>query len=215
MGQHLYKGHPSWRSPTMLKFVFASLFTLLFFGAFAYVAAQQDLIETSASALIIASASAFVGGSTFLYRNKTLYLVTSRGVRYEAGFPVKTDKREYSYHKVQAVNVHQSLLEKLVFKTGTVTISSAASDVNQDDIVFVGVADPDRVAGLIRDGEDRAHSNSSSSYADDRFRAPTYDRRPQLDPRDPRDARGGYGRPAPYGDRDESYRQGPYGLPPR
>jgi len=162
----LWKGHPAWHSPIMARFFIASLFSCGVIGIALYFAVDQDLIPGGYAVLGFLCLLGFAFGSPLLYRNKTLYLITGRGVRFEAGFPVKTDKREFSYHKIQAVDVHQTLTEKLFFRTGTVTISSAASDLNNDDIVFAGVSDPDRIARLIRDGEDRAHGHhNQDDYA--------------------------------------------------
>lgn len=157
MNQVVFKGHPAWQSPTMLRFIFASVFACLALGTIVTFAVGQDLIPVGQGALILMAISSLSFGATALFRLKTTYLITNRGVRYEAGFPVKTTQREFSYQKIQAVDVHQSLIEKLLLKTGTVTISSAASDANQDDIVFEGVRRPGQLAQSIRDGEDRVY----------------------------------------------------------
>jgi uncharacterized membrane protein YdbT with pleckstrin-like domain len=205
MGTNLYRGHPSWRSPIMLRFVAASTFATVIIGLIVSVAVKQDLLAKSYGILGVLVLAGFAFGSSHLFRKKTEYLVTNRGVRFESGFPVKTNKREFSYHKIQAVQVHQTLLEKLLLRTGTVMISSAASDLSQDDIVFDGVAQPDRIAQLIRDGEDRA-SAPQGGYEDSRPARYAPPSRPPM--------------PIDYRQEDRSrdddrYGYGPGGLPPR
>ena len=181
----------------MIRFVISALFLFAVISASAWAAAKYDLLAGGYAALVIFCAAAFSALTVLLYRTKTVYMVTSRGVRFESGFPVKTNKREFSYRKIQGVDVSQSLVEKIVLRTGTVTISSAASDMNQDDIVFAGVSDPDRVARIIREGEDRQAISGRGSD-------------PGFDPAVAR-----YGAAAPADEHGRRPPSRPDGLPPR
>lgn len=194
-----YRSHPAWTSPVMLKFAFSSLFVGVAFCAAAYFSAKFGLLSKGYAALGVLVLIGFCYGSAFLYRNRTLYVVNARGVALESGFPVRTNKREISFQKMSTVNVSQSLVEKLLLKTGTVTICTPASDPSNDDIAFIGIKRPHFVAEMIRDGEDRHGSSSRPAGADywsDR-------------------SSGGYGGRSsdPYGDSHRGAEQDPYGRP--
>lgn len=161
----IYRGSPSFLSFAGLKqVVIATIFALLTSGA-TLLLSSQGVIPRGLSVLLVVII--FLGGALWLWlwRRSHLYVVTTRGIRIESGLFIRTHQRELSFRRIQIVDVHQSLLERLLLRTGSVVVGSASSDINQDQIVFAGVRNPQRVAGAIREGED------SRDYS-----APSWDR---------------------------------------
>ena len=74
--------------------------------------------------------------------------ITNRDVLFESGLLSK-DRREVSLSSIRAVNVKQSLFNR-IFGTGTVSIFSAG---DQPEFVISGLPDPHTVRDLIKNRE--------------------------------------------------------------
>ena len=166
----LYKGSPAWSSGQMIKHCLGSwVGGALLVAALSFIAGQSLLpgfVPVLAILLVILFALAWAP----LWRRSQVYTVTDRGVGIESGFLIKTNQRELSFRRIQVVDVHQSIIEKLITKTGTVSVGSAAGEDSQDQVVFSGIKHPARVAALIREGEYGGSSNDSYGRPD--FSAP-------------------------------------------
>lgn len=149
----LYRGSPSFRSWEAIKHLFFSALICVLVGAAAFFLAGQGLFSRGIAILVAIGLVGLCGLWLYLWHRMHLYIVTSRGVRLETGFLVRTNQRELPLRRIQMIDVRQNILERLFLRTGDVVIGSAASDSEQDQIVFFGVPNPQRVAAIIREGE--------------------------------------------------------------
>jgi uncharacterized membrane protein YdbT with pleckstrin-like domain len=134
--QVLFEGHPSWRS--ILDFYLKGVVLVLVVGAIAYVITDDWLVR-GAVAFVAFDAIITIG---LLKRLGTTYKVSNRRLWIRRGI-LSRAVQETRLDRVQNVNTHQSLLER-VLGIGTVDFDTAAGD--DYDFAFRGVADPERIS---------------------------------------------------------------------
>lgn len=110
--------------------------------------------------IVMLTAVAVVGLE--LYRRTTVYRITNTHVMIDHGI-LRRVHNEFHVRKIQSTRVEQNLFEQYILRVGDVYLESAASDWQEDDIVFRGVADPRRVAQIISNAELGSFRDSSSS----------------------------------------------------
>lgn len=139
----------------MISRLFTASFSTIILSALAIFLATRDLLGTGLVVLVVLGIVVLNFGIVWLLRNANLYMITNSGVIVERGFPIRTNRSSMSFSKIQVVEVNQTILEKLVLKTGTVDVDTAAeSEERQQKIQFRGVAKPHRLAEMIRQGEE-------------------------------------------------------------
>jgi len=151
----LVKTHPAWRSTFMIGRVVAAVISTIFLSALVIFLGSQDILGTGWVILGVLLVIALNFGTVYLIRSSRLYMITRTGVIVETGFPIRTQRSSMSFSKIQVVDVRQTILEKLVLKTGTVDVDTAAeAEEFQQKIQFQGVSNPHRLAEMIRQGEE-------------------------------------------------------------
>lgn len=152
--QVLYSSRPSFMSWEMIKRLVFSLAPALVLSALVWFISGQGLIPGGLSALLILLILAVGISYPLLWRHAHLFIITDRGVRREDGFLLRTSSRELSFRRIQIIDVHQNLFERLLLRTGDIHIDTAGNSGDQDEIVFFGVKNPRQVEGILREGED-------------------------------------------------------------
>src|SRR3954470_2132162 len=142
----IYEGHPSWRG--IMSFYIKGTLIALVAGAIA-------LLITNAGLGAGVFAVFFVGLVLvgLVKRLGTTYTVTSRRLRIRQGI-LKKDTRETRLQRVQNVNTHQSVVDRLL-RVGKVDFDTAGSD--DYEFAFVGIADPHGIAQKV---DHAAHEES-------------------------------------------------------
>jgi len=197
----LLKTSPAWRSTYMLGRLISGLLVVAAVAAATIFAGNQDLISTSIVSLIIVGTIILVAGSVYRIKVSNLYLITSTGVIVESGFPIRTNRSSMSYSKIQIVDVKQGIIDKFIFRTGTVFIDTAAETGSSSEIIMIGIANPNRVAEMIRQGEEAGTRVQWDSPTSSRpsWEQPQYNQPPQQPPYNPNEQRpapGGWDDPA-------------------
>lgn len=105
--------------------------------------------------------SALVAGVVLLIHHSILYSLSGNTVRKDSGI-LNRKREEMHVRKVQSVDVQQNLIERFILRTGSVYFCSATTDVQRDDIIFLGISDPHRVADLARAAELGEYSGSEA-----------------------------------------------------
>jgi uncharacterized membrane protein YdbT with pleckstrin-like domain len=134
----IYEGHPSWRG--ILSFYLKGTVVALVAGAIALVISGAALGAGVFGAVFVGLV--LLG---LVKRLATTYTVTSRRLRIKQGI-LKKDTRETRLQRVQNVNTHQSLVDRLL-RVGTVDFDTAGTD--DYEFAFVGIADPHGIAGKV------------------------------------------------------------------
>jgi uncharacterized membrane protein YdbT with pleckstrin-like domain len=88
-----------------------------------------------------------VVGYDALQRYATLYVVTSQRLRLRRGILARREQTAH-FHRVQNVNISQSLVDRLLH-VGTVEFDTAGSDVADSGFNYAGIADPQRLVGIV------------------------------------------------------------------
>lgn len=162
--QVLYKSHPSFRSWEMIKRMFLSLLGVVILGGMILFLGGQGVIPGLWTALLLIVIVAGGVGFPLIWRSAHLYIIHDKGVRYETGLLVRSNTRELTFRRIQIVDVHQNIFEKLILKTGDIHIDTAAGDDRHDMIVFAGIRNPARVENIIREGEDAIYSPDQGNF---------------------------------------------------
>lgn len=148
-----YKGHPSWRSAKMWATMLKATGASAAFGVVMAALAHQQIVPKALAVVGTVAFAAVAFSIAEAVRRTTVYIITNRSVQMSRGI-LKRESREFHIQKVQAVDVEQTLFERLVLKVGTVSFGSAATDIHQEEIRFEGVANPYQVADIARRAED-------------------------------------------------------------
>ena len=125
----IYEGHPSWRG--ILSFYIKGVAIALVAGVIAWLINGVGL---GAGAFAVVFVVLVIVG--LLKRMATTYTLTSRRLRIKHGI-LKKDTRETRLQRVQNVNTHQSLADRLL-RVGKVEFDTAGSD--DYEFAFVGIA---------------------------------------------------------------------------
>lgn len=149
----IYEGHPSWRG--ILSFYFKGLVIALVAGAIGYLISGAGLGGGVFAVFFVGLV--LVG---LIKRIGTTYTVTSRRLRIKRGI-LRKDTRETRLQRVQNVNTHQSIMDR-VLRVGKVEFDTAGSD--DYEFAFVGIADPHGIAGKV---DHAAHEEAAATPAPD------------------------------------------------
>jgi uncharacterized membrane protein YdbT with pleckstrin-like domain len=139
----IYKGHPSWRS--MLDFHLAGLVLAALGGLIAKLVASWAIAGAVFGAILVLSL--IIGA---IRRASTQYTVSDRRLYIRRGVFSRSEHHT-TIDRVQNVEVHQSLLERLL-RIGTIEFDTAATD--DSAFAFQGIAAPRRVAAAVSQAED-------------------------------------------------------------
>src|SRR5437660_2856613 len=131
----IYEGHPSWRG--ILSFYIKGMVLALVAGVIAYLISGVAL-----GAGIFAAIFVVLLLAGLIRRLGTTYTVTSRRLRIRQGL-LRKDTRETRLMRVQNVNTHQTLVDR-VLRVGKVEFDTAGSD--DYEFAFIGIADPHGIA---------------------------------------------------------------------
>jgi uncharacterized membrane protein YdbT with pleckstrin-like domain len=134
----VFEGHPSWRA--VLSFYIGGAGGALVIGAIVFFAVGALLGVVVAAALI-----ALVILAGLIKRTATDYMVSNQRLYIRRGILSKR-VQQTRIDRVQNVNTAQSLRERLL-RVGTVDFDTAGTD--DSEFRFVGVSDPDRIAGVV------------------------------------------------------------------
>jgi uncharacterized membrane protein YdbT with pleckstrin-like domain len=138
-GEHLiFEGHPSWRS--ILTFYLKGLAIVALVGAIGYLASGAG-----AAALAALLAVVVVLGAGWLKRLFTTYTITNHRLHIRRGILAQA-RQQTQINRVQNVNTHQSLLQRMLL-IGDVNFDTAAGD--DFDFEFSGVASPQDVVDAV------------------------------------------------------------------
>ena len=147
----IYEGHPSWRG--ILSFYIKGLLIGLVAGAIAWLINGVGL---GAGVFAVFFVGLVLVG--LIKRLGTTYTLTSRRLRIKQGI-LKKDTRETRLQRVQNVNTHQSIMDR-VLRVGKVEFDTAGSD--DYEFAFVGIADPHGIAAKV---DHAAHEESAAPTA--------------------------------------------------
>ena len=145
----IYEGHPSWRG--ILSFYIKGTLLALVAGAIAWLINGVGLGGGVFAVFFVALV--LVG---LLKRMGTTYTVTSRRLRIRQGI-LKKDTRETRLQRVQNVNTHQSIVDRLL-RVGKVDFDTAGTD--DYEFAFLGIADPHGIAAKV---DHAAHEESAAA----------------------------------------------------
>jgi uncharacterized membrane protein YdbT with pleckstrin-like domain len=144
--QIIFEGHPSWRS--ILGFYLKGLLVVIVAGAIAAgvtkVTGDKEVKKGVVAAVAIA-VLVLVILAGWLKRLFTTYSISNRRLHIKRGI-ISRDEQQTQINRVQNVNTHQSILERML-QVGTVDFDTAAGD--DYDFKFAGVADPREVVEAV------------------------------------------------------------------
>ena len=137
----IFEGHPSWRS-ILAFYVKGLLITAVVALVVAFVTGLgeggADTGIVTIVALVGVALTILIG---FIKRVSTSYTITNRRLHIKRGI-VSREIQETRLERVQNVNYHQSVLQRML-QVGDVDFDTAAGD--DYNFVFGGVADPSQV----------------------------------------------------------------------
>jgi uncharacterized membrane protein YdbT with pleckstrin-like domain len=145
----IYEGHPSWRG--ILSFYVKGTLLALVAGAIALLISGVAL---GAGAFGVFFAVLVLVG--LIRRIATTYTVTSRRLRIKQGL-LKKDTKETRLQRVQNVNTHQSIVDRIL-RVGKVEFDTAGSD--DYEFAFIGIANPHGIASKV---DHAAHEEAAAS----------------------------------------------------
>jgi uncharacterized membrane protein YdbT with pleckstrin-like domain len=136
--QVIFEGHPSWRS--IVGFYLKGIVIAALIGAIVAVVTRVADDEVNSGlvflvVLLVIGLTVLVG---FIKRVTTTYTITDRRLNIKRGI-VSREIQETRLERVQNVNYHQSVLQRIL-QIGDVDFDTAASD--DYNFIFAGVADP-------------------------------------------------------------------------
>jgi uncharacterized membrane protein YdbT with pleckstrin-like domain len=146
----LFEGHPSWRSALIFfikGFVLAVIVGVALWFAVAHWAGVLGLVAVVALTI----------GASVLVRSATDYAITNERLHIRHGI-VSRKIQETRLGRVQNVTVNQTIWERMLF-IGRAEFDTASDQEN--DFVFAGIANPDRVRAAV----DQAHRLAESKPA--------------------------------------------------
>ena len=147
----IYEGHPSWRG--IMSFYIKGMLIAIVLAAIIGL-----ITEVGFGAGAFAAVLAVVIIVGLVKRIATTYTVTSRRLRIRQGL-LRKDTRETRLQRVQNVNTHQSVVDRLL-RVGKVEFDTAGSD--DYEFAFIGIADPHGIAAKV---DHAAHEESAATTA--------------------------------------------------
>jgi membrane protein YdbS with pleckstrin-like domain len=195
--QTLYRAHPNWRSFYFLGLVFKALIAIVMIGAIGIGLSLAGMIATGIGFAIAGAGLVVSVFLVWLARHSRVYTVTTQAVRLDHGI-INRRREEFSVRKVQSIDVRQNILERFIFRTGTLAFDSASYDsAGPSEIIFKGISRPHQIADLVRNADSGNYGSASDAYQQirsnsalqprddmgDRPSAPGYQNNPNLPPR--------------------------------
>ena len=154
----IFEGHPSWRS--ILGFYIRGLVVVALGAAVAGVATKiaDDEVDTGLVVLVALVLLAIVLVAGYVKRLFTTYTISNHRLHIRRGIVARAEQQTL-INRVQNVNTHQSVLQRLL-RIGNVNFDTAAGD--DYDFEFAGVADPHEVVDAVH----RAQRDSDTTTAE-------------------------------------------------
>ena len=134
----VFEGHPSWRG--VLSFYIKGLLVAAVLAVIVFFAVSH---AAGIGALVALAALVVLAG--FIKRMSTRYVITTERLHIRRGILSKR-VQQTSIDRVQNVNTHQSLIDRLL-RVGKVDFDTAGTD--DSDFIFADVSDPDRVVAAV------------------------------------------------------------------
>jgi uncharacterized membrane protein YdbT with pleckstrin-like domain len=134
----VFEGHPSWRG--VLGFYMKGLLGAVVIAAIVFLA-----VSHAAGIAVLVALVAIVVLAGFVKRMATSYVITTERLHIRRGILGKR-VQQTSIDRVQNVNTHQSLLDRLL-RVGKVDFDTAGTD--DSDFIFADVSDPDSVVAAV------------------------------------------------------------------
>jgi uncharacterized membrane protein YdbT with pleckstrin-like domain len=156
----MFEGHPSWRS--IIAFYIKGLFVVVIvcFGVAIVTRIADDEVNSGLVTLVAVIGVALVVLAGFIKRITTSYTITDRRLHIKRGI-IAREIQETRLERVQNVNYHQSLLQRIL-QVGDVDFDTAAGD--DYNFIFGGVAQPEDVVEKV----DRAtHTGAGAGLGDE------------------------------------------------
>jgi uncharacterized membrane protein YdbT with pleckstrin-like domain len=151
-GEHLiFEGHPSWRS--IIGFYLKGLVLIAIAAAIAYFASSTGTAVLAGLVLLV-----IVLGAGYLKRLFTTYTITDHRLHIRRGIIARAEQQTL-VNRVQNVNTHQSVLQRMLF-IGNVDFDTAAGD--DYEFSFDGVGQPHDVVDAVHRAQREADANPAS-----------------------------------------------------
>ncbi len=145
-GEHvIFEGHPSWRS--ILDYYAKGLVVVAIAGAIAagVTKALDDEVDVGLVSAVVIGLLAIVLVVGYLKRLFTTYTITNNRLHIRRGIVARAEQQT-TINRVQNVNTHQSVIQRMLF-IGNVNFDTAAGD--DYDFQFGGVASPHEVVEAV------------------------------------------------------------------
>ena len=152
--QIIFQGRPSWRS--IMAFHLGGLVLAVAVGVAVAVAKSTGL--GVAAGVVVLLLAILVG---FLRRLGTHYVLTDERLHIRRGL-ISKDVQETRLDRVQNVNTHQSIIERML-QIGTVDFDTSAS--GGYDFRFAGVAQPEKVVADVDRAQHAAAQRAAAPEA--------------------------------------------------
>jgi uncharacterized membrane protein YdbT with pleckstrin-like domain len=146
----VFEGHPSWRG--VLSFYIKGLLVAAVPAVIVFFAVSH---AAGIGALVALAALVVLAG--FIKRMSTRYVITTERLHIRRGILSKR-VQQTSIDRVQNVNTHQSLVDRLL-RVGKVDFDTAGTD--DSDFIFADVGSPDSVVAAVDEAR-RAHARQAA-----------------------------------------------------
>lgn len=147
----IFEGHPSWRS--ILGFYLKGLVLIAIVAAIAYFASSTSTAVVTGLVLLLV-----LLGAGYLKRLFTTYTITDHRLHIRRGIIARSEQQTL-VSRVQNVNTHQSVLQRMLF-IGNVDFDTAAGD--DYEFSFNGVAQPHDVVDAVHRAQRAADANPTA-----------------------------------------------------
>jgi uncharacterized membrane protein YdbT with pleckstrin-like domain len=155
-GEHvIFEGHPSWRS--ILDYYVKGLVVVVIAGAIAAGATKVDAALVTAVVIGVLAIVLVVG---YLKRLFTTYTITNNRLHIRRGIVARAEQQT-TVNRVQNVNTHQSVIQRMLF-IGNVNFDTAAGD--DYDFQFAGVASPHEVVEAVHRAQREADAVAPAAH---------------------------------------------------
>lgn len=156
-GEHvIFEGHPSWRS--ILDYYVKGLIVVAVAGAIAagVTKALDDEVDAGLVTAVVVGLLAIVLVVGYLKRLFTTYTITNVRLHIRRGIVARAEQQT-TINRVQNVNTHQSVIQRMLF-IGNVNFDTAAGD--DYDFQFGGVASPHEVVEAVHRAQREADAGA-------------------------------------------------------
>jgi uncharacterized membrane protein YdbT with pleckstrin-like domain len=156
-GEHvIFEGHPSWRS--ILDFYVKGLLLIVIAGVIAGGATKlaNDDVGVGLTSGVVVALLVILLVIGYLKRLFTTYTITNVRLHIRRGIIARAEQQT-TVNRVQNVNTHQSVLQRMLF-IGNVDFDTAAGD--DYEFSFSGVAQPHEVVEAVHRAQREADAAS-------------------------------------------------------